>query len=58
MYPSSFIFSLSGKNTSELSAKIHPPIELDPNSNYALALIGFHTFNSIPNVEEGENVFL
>ena len=57
MYPTSYMFTLTGKNSHELSTKIYPAIDLDPNSNYELALIGFHTFNSIPNIEEGENLF-
>src|SRR6195952_1170939 len=52
----SYTFTLTG-NSHELSTSIHPAIDLDPNSNYVLALIGFHTFNSIPNIEEGNNLF-
>ncbi len=57
MYSSSYIFTLSGKNSHELNANIHYAIDLDLNSNYVLALIGFHTFNSIPNIEEGNNLY-
>lgn len=48
------IFTLSGRS-STLSVDFYNPIELDPLYDYSLALIGFHTYNSIPNVEEGVN---
>lgn len=38
-----------------LSADFSTPIELDPRYDYALALINFSTYNSIPNIEEGVN---
>lgn len=38
-----------------LSANFYPPLRLDPNFEHGLALTGFHSFNSIPNVEEGVN---
>lgn len=47
-------FTLKGR-TSQLSANFHPSIDLDPRYSYSLALIGFHTFNSIPNIEDGLN---
>lgn len=47
-------FTLQG-TSSVLSANYYPPIELDPNRQYSLGLIGFHTYNSIPNIEEGVN---
>lgn len=47
-------FTLKG-NTSSLSAEFYPPIELDSRYDYSIALIGFHTYNSIPNIEEGNN---
>lgn len=40
-------------NSSELSVLYYPPIELD--SDYYLGLIGFQTWNSIPNIEENIN---
>jgi hypothetical protein len=40
-----------------LSTDFINPIELDSEFDYGLALIGFHSFNSIPNIEEGENKF-
>lgn len=49
-------FTLKAR-TSCLSADFYPPIELDPNSEYSLALIGLHTYNTIPNIEKGENKF-
>ena len=40
---------------STLSINYYPPIELDPERQYCLGLIGFHTYNSIPNIEERVN---
>lgn len=48
------IFTLRGRGAI-LSIDFYNPIELDPQYDYALALIGFHTYNSIPNIEEGVN---
>lgn len=42
-------------NSSELSANYFPPIEL--NESYECALTGFHSYNSIPNVDIYNNVF-
>jgi hypothetical protein len=50
----SHTFTLVG-TSSVLSANYYPPIELNTNLNYNLALIGFHTYNSIPNIEAGVN---
>lgn len=47
-------FKLTGRK-SILSVDFYNPIELDPLCDYSLALIGFHTYNSIPNIEEGVN---
>lgn len=47
-------FTLIGR-TSQLSANFHPSIDLDSRYSYSLALTGFHTYNSIPNIEEGVN---
>lgn len=44
-------------HTSELHTYFYPPIELDPEYEYAVALIGFYTYNSIPNIENGTNKF-
>ncbi len=51
----SYTFSITGRGSHILHENIHPPIELKSNTDYAVALIGFHTFNSIPNVEENVN---
>lgn len=48
------IFKITGRS-SVLTVDFTNPIELDPQNKYALALIGFHTYNSIPNIEEGIN---
>ncbi|KAJ8969746.1 hypothetical protein NQ317_009580 [Molorchus minor] len=50
----SHIFTVRGRS-SILSVDFNNPIELDPKYNYSLALIGFHTYNSIPNIESGVN---
>lgn len=47
-------FTLKGRS-SNLSANFYPPIDLDPGYSYSLSLIGFHTFNSIPNIEAHSN---
>lgn len=52
----SYIFTLKSNNHI-LFINFTNPIELDPDSNYGLAFIGFHSYNSIPNIEEGENKF-
>lgn len=36
---------------------IHPEIELDEKLNYSCALLSFQSYNSIPNVHEGNNKF-
>lgn len=48
------IFTIRGRGAT-LSIDFYNPIELDSEYDYALALIGFHTYNSIPNIEEGVN---
>lgn len=53
----SLTFTLIGRE-SQLSAQYFPPVELDPNEQYALGLIGFYTFNSILNVDESNNRFV
>lgn len=45
-------------DSSTLSADFEPPIQLDPHSNYGLALLGFHCYNSIPNIEKGSKFYL
>ncbi|KAK9730855.1 hypothetical protein QE152_g14158 [Popillia japonica] len=43
--------------SSEFSSTYYPPIELDPRYEYALGLIGLHTYNTIPNIHDGQNKF-
>lgn len=52
----SHLFVISG-NSSLLSCEIFPKIELENDRDYVLGFINFETFNSIPNVEEGCNMF-
>ncbi len=40
-----------------LEAQYYPPIQLSPYKNYALGLVNFLTFNSIPNISAGNNKF-
>lgn len=47
-------FTLKGES-SVLSANYYPPIELNEANSYSLGLVGFYTWNSIPNVEDGVN---
>lgn len=49
-------FTLSGYS-STLSTNYYPPIELETNSQYCIGLIGLQTYNTIPNIEEGNNTF-
>lgn len=46
--------SLSG-TSSILKANFYPPIVLEEDKEYGIGLIDFHTFNSIPNVNETNN---
>lgn len=52
----SLTLTLSG-TSSLLSATYYPEIELDKNSNYVCALVDFHTYNTIPNVNKYNNKF-
>ena len=56
MNETSFTLTLSG-SSSILETQFFPPIELSSNHNYTLGLVEFLTFNSIPNVDTGENSF-
>lgn len=47
----SFTISLSGSE-SVLTTNFFPPIELPQNENFEIGLVNFHTFNSIPNIDE------
>ncbi|KAK9720488.1 hypothetical protein QE152_g22067 [Popillia japonica] len=49
-------FTLIG-TSNVLTATYYPPIELNPNYEYAVGLIGLHTYNTIPNIYEGQNKF-
>lgn len=52
---SSITLTLTG-NTSQLQADYFPSIDLN-DGNYVCGLIDFQTFNSIPNVDESNNLF-
>lgn len=52
----SLIFTLKG-NSSTLTIDLVNPIQLDIDSDYGIALIGFHSYNSIPNIEEGKKFY-
>lgn len=52
----SYIFTLKSNNH-VLSTDFTNPIQLDPNVEYGVALIGFHSYNSIPNIDVGANKF-
>lgn len=49
-------FTLTGKE-SILSHRYFPPIELNENRNYSIGLTHFVVYNSVPNIEEGNNLF-
>ena len=52
----SITFNLRG-NSHVLGADYYPTIELDDRYEYALGLIGLHTYNTIPNIFVGNNKF-
>lgn len=52
----SLTLSLSG-TSSILESRYFPPIELSPHKNYVLGLVELLTFNSIPNIDSGNNKF-
>ena len=52
----SLTLSLSG-NSSVLEVQYFPPIDLSPDKNYVLGLVELLTFNSIPNIDTGNNKF-
>lgn len=52
----SLTLSLSG-TSSILETQYFPPIELSPSKNYVLGLVELLTFNSIPNIDVGNNKF-
>lgn len=49
--------TLTGNNSS-LNACFYPEIELSDKYNYSCCLLGFYSFNSIPNVNETNNSLL
>lgn len=51
------LFTLKG-HSSTLSTDFSPPIKLDSNYSYGLALLSFHSYNSVPNVEDGSQISL
>lgn len=53
----SLILTLKGRS-STLSIDFVPPLQLDSNYNYGLALLSFHSYNSIPNIEAGSKFYL
>ena len=50
------VFEITG-NLPIIEQEIYPPIELDENKNYVIAVLSLVTFNSIPNIYEGVNKF-
>lgn len=50
----SYTFSFSGKE-SKLTSTFYPPLEL--KNNYQCGLILFSTFNSMPNIDDHNNLF-
>jgi len=50
----SFTLTLSGRS-STLETQYFPPIELSADKNYVAGLVEFTTFNSIPNIDVGNN---
>lgn len=53
----SMTVSLTG-TSSTLEAHFFPPIELSSNKNYVLGLVELLSCNSIPNVDEYNNIFI
>lgn len=49
-------FTLTGAK-SEIGVNYFPPINLKEGVQYKLGLVGFYSFNNIPNVDEGKNKF-
>lgn len=50
-------FTLTGRS-SFLSYDFNPPIYLDEDVDYEIGLANFDTFNSIPNIDKTNNVFV
>lgn len=53
----SLTFTLHGRK-SILSENYYPPIELDPNFEYCIGLVGFYSCNTIQNVDKFNNTFV
>lgn len=53
----SFSFTLTG-NSSILSYDFNPPIYLDENTDYEIGLVSFNSFNTIPNIDNTNNIFV
>lgn len=51
----SWTFTFTGR-TSVLEANIFPPIDLNPQKNYEIGLIDFQTYNTIPNIDDSNNI--
>lgn len=49
-------FTLQGIDN-VLSVNYYPPIDLDLKDSYCLGLIGFHSYHTIPNIEDNSNKF-
>lgn len=52
----SYTFTFSGRE-SILTSKIYPPIILEENASYVMGLIDLMTFNTIPNIDDSNNIF-
>lgn len=52
----SLIFTLKSRD-STLKIDFVNPIQLESDSEYGIALLGFHSYNSIPNIEEGSKFY-
>lgn len=52
----SLTFTLTG-NESTQSVDFFPAIELDKSFSYEIGLLGFETYNSIPNIDSSNNKF-
>lgn len=52
----SLTFTFTGTE-SVLYADFFPPVELDPLFDYELGLLGFESYNSIPNIDSTNNKF-
>lgn len=53
----SVILTLKG-HISTLSIDFVPPLQLDPDFQYGLALLSFHSYNSVPNIDSDSKFYL